>query len=839
MEDVSASATSVLPPLPPLARTPAGSRISILHPRYKKGEDLLFCLPAIDYVTELSSNTRTWGHHHATALIAGGIIANNAFDDVYFSHDQYGKLPIAAPLDGILEPGHYWLQLNSIAGGMNHTPATCSPPSTPTSASTDKYKYPIVPSFTDWPFPHGNLPKEWRQPHNPPDQQDTDQVTDRCFITDIKIGLENCHLVPRAQLEWFNRNEMGDYCEISTTSDIDDSGNQMLLMSNLHWAFDRALFIIVPKPSTGSSSSSSSSGGNPPLTSTSVPTSKKEPQLYAFTPHVINTTLAARDLTTLYHNRSMQPKYFNNIKREFLFARFAWALFIYLQKFLQESTVPLELLVVEKDRYVARSMTGNQFTQLRETRCKSAGGSRKRRGRSNEDGEPNDEDYMYEDDMCEKRQKRCSGNRQSLPFDYHSDDCDYEDIFRGRPMHRGISLVLPGRPGRDRDRPNLDPTATSLLINGGALILAITYADILVGLRDMPSTPPVAPQKHGHNADDITASLSATATASSFTFSLRIAHQALAPRLALTSRASLDRFEKPVLLHQLEGNIAHIPEDIKDLYKRVKAVAQYRQRIVPHEVRSQIETVDDDVPDYVFRPPVPEPGPDHDHVSALATHKTLRSIVRAAGTSEKYKRLEAGWNHHVHTPLLKLVFGSQLVDDNADIQTAQKQQQPVAAHFKAVMGVTVVGTAMPLLQQPRADVPNLACSFSVDRSVQSSQGRTVDLAHMDSHAIYSRSESKKVGYVLAIYIDNKEPLHRVISKTTFEHKPGYGHVNQTLVSTFYITQSLFLSRRKLLPPEKILCCSLVFGPLLGISAWRRCESDGFLLRLKHISQMRV
>ncbi|KAI0813165.1 hypothetical protein GGR55DRAFT_687995 [Xylaria sp. FL0064] len=206
------------------------------------------------------------------------------------------------------------------------------------------------------------------------------------------------------------------------------------------------------------------------------------------------------------------------------------------------------------------------------------------------------------------------------------------------------------------------------------------------------------------------------------------------------------------------------------------------QRIVPHEVRGQIETVDDDVPDYVFRPPVPEPGPDHDQVSALATYKTLRSIVRAAGTSEKYKRLEAGWNHHVHTPLLNLVFGSQLVDDDADIQTAQKQQQPVAAHFEAVMGATVVGTAIPLLQQSRADVPNLACSVSVDSSVQSSQGSTVDLAHVDSHAIHSRSESKKVDYVLAMYIDDKEPLHRVISETTFEHKLGYGHVNQTLVS---------------------------------------------------------
>ncbi|KAJ8130724.1 hypothetical protein O1611_g2902 [Lasiodiplodia mahajangana] len=400
-----------LPPPPPLTRTPARSRISILHPGYGKGENLLFALPAVDYVIDPSSQTRTWGHHHATALIAGGIIANNAFDDVYLSHDRYGKTPITTPRDGILEPGNYWLQLNSIAGGISHTPGTRSPSSTP----IDKYKYPIVPSFTDWPFPHGKLPREWQQPHEPPDQQDADQVIERCFLTDIKIGLEKAHLVPSAQAQWFNRNEMGNYCAISTTKEIHDPSNKMVLMANLHWAFDYPLFVIVPKPSASSSSLGSS---------------------YAFVAHVLSSVPEALDFASLYHNRSMQPKYFNLLKREFLFARFAWALFSYLRKFDQVSTTRLELILVEEDSYVSKSITGKEFAELRETRAESLNGSRKRRRLGSQDGEPNDEDNVCEDDAYEERWRRRS---ESWPSDYSCVGADCEDIHCGQLMRRGIS----------------------------------------------------------------------------------------------------------------------------------------------------------------------------------------------------------------------------------------------------------------------------------------------------------------------------------------------------------------------------------------------------------------
>ncbi|KAF2968902.1 hypothetical protein GQX73_g4675 [Xylaria multiplex] len=428
MANVSDNAALALPPLSPLTRISARPRISILHPGYRKGENLLFCLPAVDSIESSNqSQTRIWGHHHATALIAGGIIANNAFDDVYFSHDRYGENPVATPRDGILEPGHYFLQLNGITGDRCNTTPTRSPSSTapaPARTAMDKYKYPIVPSFTDWAFPHGKLPKEWQQPHSPPDHKDTDADTDRCFLTDIRIGLEESHLIPSAQLEWFNRNEMGDYCEISTNNDINDPANKMLLMANLHWAFECPLFVIVPKPSTGFSSSG-------------FPISKNKPQRYAFVNHVISTVPEARDFTDLYQNRSMQPKYFNTLKREFLFARFAWALFIYLRKFIQASTAPLELIIIDEDNYISKSMTGKQFSKLRETRGESINRSRKRRGLSNQNGEPNDQD----DDVDEEKRRWRSASRHSSPSSNGCDDSD-SDFNRGRSMHQGTSSNL-------------------------------------------------------------------------------------------------------------------------------------------------------------------------------------------------------------------------------------------------------------------------------------------------------------------------------------------------------------------------------------------------------------
>ncbi|KAJ8127389.1 hypothetical protein O1611_g6246 [Lasiodiplodia mahajangana] len=314
--------------------------------------------------------TRIWGHHHTTALIAGGIIANNAFDDVYFSFDQYGRNPAKTPRDGILEPGKYWLQLNSITDSLSSTPKAIAE-----GMATTTY-----PPYTARYSPPGS----------------------RCggkpllFISDINIGLEKCHLIPEAQQEWFMRNEMHGDAQASAVHKIQDPANIMMLLSHLNLAFDRSVFVITPKPSTSFSSSASRltsttpSTLTVPSTSTTSPTSENKPQSNAFVTHVISATPEACDLTELYHNRSIQD-------------------------FLRTTSVR-ELRIVDGEQYISKSLTGQYFAELREERVENVNRSRKRRrGSGDQDGEPTDDDDTDEGDVYGERWgRRCANLHRQL-----------------------------------------------------------------------------------------------------------------------------------------------------------------------------------------------------------------------------------------------------------------------------------------------------------------------------------------------------------------------------------------------------------------------------------------
>ncbi|KAI1201854.1 hypothetical protein F5X97DRAFT_267954 [Nemania serpens] len=447
----------VLPPLLSQACDSTTPRILIRHPGYReyRGENILLELPAIDYSVEPSSQVRTRGLHHGTAIIACGIIANNAFDDAYFSYDPHGKERVRTPRDSILKPGDYWLQLTGrepppgipnngegtesrAAGSGADGPATCSPSPTPISTPKDDeyYKYPIVPSFRDWQFPHDKLPDEWRRPHRPPPQPaltKTREVADSCFLTNLRIGLEKCHIIPSAQQAWFNQNEMGRYCRISTGITINDQANMLSLMANIQVAFDNRLFVIIPKPSASSLSSdfpSSPSIAEPPTLLPPKPTAESRP--YAFAAHILSTTPEACDFANLYHNVSIHTKYINAVSPEFLFTRFAWALFSYLRKFLRESTVSRHLVIMDKNKVHPGNkwMSSQQYKTFQATRGESASGSKRRRGGpSYQDGEPNDEDDAYEE-----RWKRRSASRERECSDYDWDSSD-----RGRSRYRDMS----------------------------------------------------------------------------------------------------------------------------------------------------------------------------------------------------------------------------------------------------------------------------------------------------------------------------------------------------------------------------------------------------------------
>ncbi|KAI1739646.1 hypothetical protein F4680DRAFT_466174 [Xylaria scruposa] len=402
--NVPTNYSMVKPPKRTLARTLDRPQITILHPGYEYAYAYLFALPAVDEIVEASSQNRTWGLHHGTVLIAGGIIAGNAFDDVYLSHDHWGKKPVKTPRDGILEEGQYYMQLNSIAGGMTDTSTT--PPPSSSTTTLEQYRYPIFPSFEEWYLPK-NLPEEWQQPHNPPNEQTfnlpvPDYVSSRprCYITDMQIGIKKAHLIPPSQAEWYMLNGFYHYSPISPgRTGINDQCNKISLSHHLHLAFDRSLFVIIPKPSAGSSSSGPQSSTSTVLpTMTTSPTSNNNPQQYAFAVHVLSNDDEASGLIDNYHNLSLQPKYLHALNHKFLFVRFAWALFPHLTIFLHHSYVARKFIISKGDEWGYKKMTSLEYIKSRGKGGQNRNGSKCKKRRV---GEVIDEDHGYEDDVSE------------------------------------------------------------------------------------------------------------------------------------------------------------------------------------------------------------------------------------------------------------------------------------------------------------------------------------------------------------------------------------------------------------------------------------------------------
>jgi hypothetical protein len=75
------------------------------------------------------------------ALAACGLVAGNRWRDGFFSLDRSGAAVVERPGDGVLRGPQYFFQLRG---------SPLDPP------------YPVVPRFSHWRFPHGELPPLWQ-----------------------------------------------------------------------------------------------------------------------------------------------------------------------------------------------------------------------------------------------------------------------------------------------------------------------------------------------------------------------------------------------------------------------------------------------------------------------------------------------------------------------------------------------------------------------------------------------------------------------------------------------------------------------------------------------------
>jgi len=141
--------------------------IRFIYPRYEAPGNVLLALPCTDRSAE------GLGIYHDTALVACQIIADNAFETSRLALDAEGKQPVTVPLNDVLTHDEYYFVVDGYTNEQN--------------------PYPIAPSFQDWRFPHGRVPKSWTDP--PLDDEESDPMC-RVTLYTSPSALGNARVIP-------------------------------------------------------------------------------------------------------------------------------------------------------------------------------------------------------------------------------------------------------------------------------------------------------------------------------------------------------------------------------------------------------------------------------------------------------------------------------------------------------------------------------------------------------------------------------------------------------------------------------------------------------------------
>ncbi|KAI5921042.1 hypothetical protein F4810DRAFT_679862 [Camillea tinctor] len=385
-----------------------GRAITLRHPGYPDQSNIMLVFPALDPLPILAASsvdatTVHFGFHHETARIACAIVANCRWDGFLSEEKQGQAKPVSLGPDDILPARNYYFHVPPDTDILN--------------------KYPTVPSFGHFQFPHNNLPSFWTslrfpRPQNLPRLSSFDQAVlardVSCRISRNTLGTETAHLVPRAEEVWFSMNQMSQYSsqpEALGANATDDVRNAILLRSDLHGVFDQRRFALVPKAGVW----------------------------------VIHTLsgLPSDELASLYHNVTLQP--LCGLAVEYVFARFAWT--VLAQGTFLRAGVPRRLVVVEGEENVmhVKNVSGLECrTKFVPTLAvtKSRSQSPKKRARDDVDEDNELEEILYDDEdkgdenmwNCRGRQrKRRNGGPISLPtatnFNHWRDMSPQEELF--------------------------------------------------------------------------------------------------------------------------------------------------------------------------------------------------------------------------------------------------------------------------------------------------------------------------------------------------------------------------------------------------------------------------
>ncbi|MCJ1251010.1 hypothetical protein MMC30_008241 [Trapelia coarctata] len=340
-------------------------RIRFRHPGYRD-YNVLLDLAAADHPEG--------GLDYNTALVACGIVTGNTWGGWF-----------TETVDGVrVEPeGHKILRKQDY---FFHSPN-----------AVDGTPYPVIPTFSEWAFPHNNMPACWNdiglsdtttKVYSASSLSTAINTRDRsCRMSLSTEALEVAHICPHQESSWWISNEMSNYLmnpSLAGSSSIDDVVNVILLRSDLHKGFDNKKFVFLPKELLYEDGTYTS----------------------ALVTHLM---LPSPELAILYHNVPLHPV--NGLSGACLLARFAWTLFPLIRNFLLRN-MPRTLTgrVLSPDG--ATTFSASQIKDLldKQSPTKSRSQSPKKRsrdedGRADERGENGTEDATPVPPVNHKRRK--------------------------------------------------------------------------------------------------------------------------------------------------------------------------------------------------------------------------------------------------------------------------------------------------------------------------------------------------------------------------------------------------------------------------------------------------
>jgi hypothetical protein len=176
--------------------------------------------------------------------------------------------------------------------------------------------------------------------------------------------------------------------------------------------------------------------------------------------------------------------------------------------------------------------------------------------------------------------------------------------------------------------------------------------------------------------------------------------------------------------------------------------------IIPYEIREkvlQMNLVRDFT--YYFREPDSSPGKSEQARRELAE---LIKVQGRAGQSYAQLRSESAWNHLVHTPVLDMVFGADILDRRSN------RDDPGTVHvrYEPVISASIVGDSIPFLKAKIGQ-------------------RSEPTGQNDVPINMVRSSGADVDYVLAMDCHEDSRLRKTIFDLVNREEDLLTHVNQT------------------------------------------------------------